>query len=143
MTKIQGTGKRDKVKRHFLPFEVETILNISLNYNLLEDSIIWMGNKHGIFFIKSAYYVALPLVKKSEVGECSTSDKTRFWKKMWQLRLFAMIIIFSWRACMGGLPTRLNLAKYGLNIEAKCPLCEKAPESTNHALIYCDKLGDV
>lgn len=118
MTKIQGTGKRDKVKRHFLPFEVETILNISLSYNLLEDSIIWIGNKHGIFFIKSAYYVALPLVKKSEVGECLTSDKTRFWKKMWQLRLFAMIIIFSWRACMGGLPTRPNVHSVRRHLKA-------------------------
>lgn len=143
MTKIQGAGKWDKVKRHFLSFEAETILNIPLSYNLLKDSIIWMGNKHGIFSIKSAYYVALPLVKKSEVGECSTSDRTRLWKKMWQLRLPAKIIIFSWRACMDWLPTRLNLSKRGLNIEAKCPLCEKAPESTSHALIYYDKLGDV
>ena len=44
---------------------------------------------------------------------------------------------------MDGLPTRLNLAKCGMNIEAKCPLCEKALESTSHALIYCDKFSDV
>ena len=44
---------------------------------------------------------------------------------------------------MDWLPTRLNLAKHGLNIEAKCPLYEKALESTSHALIYYDKLGDV
>ena len=75
--------KVDKVKRHFLPFEVETILNIPLNYNLPEDSIIWMGNKRGVFSVKSAYYVALPLVEKSEAGECSTRDsRTRLWKKV-------------------------------------------------------------
>jgi len=103
-----------------------------------------MGNKCGIFSIKSAYHVALPLVEKAKVGECSTSDRrTRMWMKMWQLRLPAKIRIFSWKACMDGLPTRLNLAKRDLNIEAKCPLCDKALESTNHALIYCDKLGDV
>ena len=44
---------------------------------------------------------------------------------------------------MDGLRTRLNLAKRGLNVEAKCPLCEKAIESTSHALIYCDKLYEV
>ena len=44
---------------------------------------------------------------------------------------------------MDGLRTRLNLAKQGLNVEAKCPLCEKAIESTSHALIYCDKLYEV
>ncbi|KAK9990557.1 hypothetical protein SO802_025542 [Lithocarpus litseifolius] len=80
--------KVDKVKRHFLPFEAETILNIPLSYNLLEDSIIWMGNKQGVFSVKSAYYVALPFVEKSKVGECSIGDsRTRLWKKVWQLQL--------------------------------------------------------
>ena len=76
--------KVDKVKRQFLPFEAETILNIPLSYNLPKDSIIWMRNKCGVFFVKSAYHVALPIVENSEVGECSTSDSmTRLWKKMW------------------------------------------------------------
>ena len=76
--------KVDKVKRQFLPFEAETILNIPLSYNLPKDSIIWMRNKSGVFFVKSAYHVALPIMENSEVGECSTSDsRTRLWKKMW------------------------------------------------------------
>ena len=104
--------KVDRVQRYFLPFEAETILNIPLSYSLPEDSIMWMGNKHGVFTVKSVYYVALNLVEKSEVGECLTSDyRTRLWKKMWQLKLPAKIRIFSWKARMDGLPTRLNLAK--------------------------------
>ena len=51
--------KVDMVKSLFLPFEVETILNIPLSYNLLEDKIIWVGNKKGEFIVKSAYYIAL------------------------------------------------------------------------------------
>ena len=36
------------------------------------------------FSIKRAYYVALSLVEKSEVGECSTGDgRTHLWKKVW------------------------------------------------------------
>ena len=93
--------------------------------------------------VKSAYYVALPLVERTEMGECSTGDRrTPLWKKMWELKLPAEIRIFAWKACMDGLPTRLNLLRRGLNIETKCPLCEKALESTSHALIYCDKLWD-
>ena len=88
--------KVEKVRRFFLPFEAETILNIPLSFSLPEDSIMWMGNKRGVFTVKSAYYVALLLVEKSEVGECSTSDcRTHLWKKMWQLRLPAKIRIFS------------------------------------------------
>ena len=44
---------------------------------------------------------------------------------------------------MEGLPTRLNLQKRGINIEVKCPLCEKVVESTSHALLYYDRIWDV
>ena len=80
--------KMDRIRSFFLPFEAETILNIPLSYNLPEDKIIWVGNKRGMFSVKSAYYVALPLVEKSELGECSKEDcRTPLWKEMWQLKL--------------------------------------------------------
>ena len=40
---------------------------------------------------------------------------------------------------MGGLPTRLNLHKKGINTEVNCPLCEKGVENTGHALLYCER----
>ena len=142
INEVSRCSKVDRVQRFFLPFEAESILNIPLSYSLPEDSIMWMGNKRGVFTIKSAYYVALPLVQKSEVGDCSYSYcRTRLWKTMWQLKLPAKIRIFSWKACMDELPTRLNLARRGLNIEPSCPQCKTALESTSHALIHCEKLG--
>ena len=79
-----------------------------------------------------------------EEGECSSGDsRTRLWKKVWQLKLPTKVRIFAWRACIDGLPTRLNLAKRGLNVGTECPLYEKAVESSNHALIYCNKLCEV
>ena len=76
--------KMDRIRRHFVSFEAETILNILLNYNMPEDKIIWVGNKRGIFSVKSAYYVSLPSVEKIELGECSNEDyRTQLWKKMW------------------------------------------------------------
>ena len=50
--------RKDRLDNIFLPFEVETILNIPISYHIPKDSIIWVGNKKGIFFVKSAYYVA-------------------------------------------------------------------------------------
>ena len=136
--------KVDKLKRYFLPFEVDVILNISLSYTLSEDKIIWVGNKRGIFLVKNAYYVAMTVVEEVEVGESSSRDyRTPLWKKIWQLKLLAKIQIFAWRVCMEGLPTRLNLGRRGVNIETKCPLCEREIESTSHALLYCTKLWDV
>lgn len=57
--------RRDRLENIFLPFEVETILNIPIIYHLPKDSITWMGNKKGSFLVKSAYYVARRLLEKS------------------------------------------------------------------------------
>ena len=136
--------KVEMVKRFFLPFEAESIINIPLSYNLPDDSIIWLGNKRGVFTVRSAYYIALPIVDSSEEGESSGGDsRTRLWKKVWQLKLPAKVRIFAWRACIDGLPTRLNLVKRGLNVGADCPLCGKVVESTSHALIFCNKISEV
>lgn len=51
--------KVDALKALFLPFEVETIFNILLSYNLPKDKLIWVGNNRGEFSVKSAYYITL------------------------------------------------------------------------------------
>ena len=66
--------KVDTLKSIFLPFEVETILNIPLSHYLPEDKIIWVGNNKGVFSVKSAYYMALAMIKSSDCGECSYRD---------------------------------------------------------------------
>ena len=136
--------RSDRVKALFYPDEAETILNIPLSYNMSDDSIIWVVKKKGVFTVKSAYYVALPLVKESGLGECSTGDyRAPLWRKMWHLKLPTKMRIFAWRACVNGLPTHLNMERRGIEVDAKCPLCEKAIESTEHALLYYGKICDV
>jgi len=66
--------KADIVCSLFLPFEAQTILNIPLSFNLPEDTIDWIGNKRGVFSVKSAYYVALALVDPSVEAESSNGD---------------------------------------------------------------------
>ena len=73
--------KVDTLKSLFLPFEVETILNILLSYSLPEDKIIWVGNKRREFSVKSAYYMALTVINSSNFGESSHGDpKIPLWK---------------------------------------------------------------
>ena len=75
--------KAELIRAVFLPFEVDTILNMPLSYNLLEDKLIWTGNRRGDFTVKSAYYIALSLVEVEEIGENSFEDlRTPLWKKM-------------------------------------------------------------
>ena len=131
--------KVDLVRSIFLPFEVNTIMNIPLSYNLLEDKIIWIGNKRGEFTMKSAYYIALKGVDSVEVAECSNGDpRTPLWKKLWHLKVPAKIRIFAWKTCMNALPTKLNLYKRGINTSVICPICDHGVETILHSLVFCD-----
>lgn len=46
--------KINVVRALFLPFEADTILKIPLSHNMPEDKLIWIGNKRGVFIVKSA-----------------------------------------------------------------------------------------
>ena len=130
------------IRTLFLPFEADTIICIPLSYNLQDDNIVWVGNRPGEFFVKSAYYVTLPIVENLERGECSTSDtRTPLWRKMWQLKIPPKVKIFTWRACMNGLQTLLNLGRRGISKDVLCPLRGKEPESTIHALFFVKIFG--
>ncbi|XP_023873869.1 uncharacterized protein LOC111986467 [Quercus suber] len=80
--------KSDLVRPIFFPFEADSILKIPICYSLPNDQLIWMGNKRGSFSVKSAYYIAMHVVKENEFGE-STSEhnQSSFWKKIWQLNV--------------------------------------------------------
>ena len=102
--------RRDRLVEIFLPFEVTTILNIPLCHHLPEDSIIWVGNKKGIFSVKSAYYVAKKLLDLDIQDETSRGDvRAPLWERIWQLNIPEKISIFAWRLCMNAIPTMVNL----------------------------------
>ena len=49
--------RKDILDRIFLGFEVENILSIPIPHYPQEDQLIWVGNKKGIFTVKSAYFL--------------------------------------------------------------------------------------
>ena len=88
--------KVDALKALFLPFVVETILNIPLSYNLPKDKLIWVGNNRGEFSVKSAYYIALNVINLAGSRECSHGDpRIPLWKRIWQLKIPPKIRIFT------------------------------------------------
>lgn len=88
--------KLNTIKAFFLPLTANSILKIPLSYNLLEDELIWVGNKSGSFTVKSAYYIVVKIVDSSEAGESSNRDsRSQLWKMMWQLKIPTKIRIFA------------------------------------------------
>ena len=88
--------------------------------------------------MKSAYYIALSVVETKDEGECSDGDsRVSLWKKIWHLNIPEKIKIFAWRACVNGLPTKVNLQTRGINVGVLCPGCDGVLETISHALIDC------
>ena len=52
------------IRAIFLPFEAETILSILLSYSLPDDSIVWIGNKRGVFFCQKRLLCGAPCFGK-------------------------------------------------------------------------------
>ncbi|XP_075669920.1 uncharacterized protein LOC142639655 [Castanea sativa] len=80
--------KTNFVRSIFLPFEAESILKIPISYSIREDQLIWLGNKNGSFTVKSAYYIAMRVVKSNENGGSTAEhNQSFFWKRFWQLNV--------------------------------------------------------
>ena len=127
--------RRDRLENIFLPFEVETILNIPISYHLPEYSIIWLGNKKGSFSVKSAYYMAKRILEKEDHGESSLGDLCALlWKRMWHLNIPGKIRIFAWRLCMNAIPTLTNLSKKESKWMSRAPFVKKILKQLSMAL---------
>ena len=135
------------MKTLFLPFEVETILDIPLSYNLPEDKIIWVGNKRGEFSVESVYYIALTMINSLGSGEYSHGDpRTPLWKRIWKLEILPKIRIFTWKVCVNALPTlptMLNLRMRGVNTDGMCPICGLEAKSILHAFFKCGVMKEI
>lgn len=109
-----GVLKVDLIKKTFLPHEAETILRIPLSPRLLEDSRIWAWSKNDNFIVRSAYGVALKVLKEAssakDGGVCSEKEKSvGLWKLVWKLNWSNKIKHFLWRACKNIIPTNFCL----------------------------------
>ena len=60
------------------------------------------------------------------------------WKRIWQPKVPPKLKIFALRTCVNGLPTMQNLNHRGIHCSSFYPLCDKAIETTAHALLHCD-----
>ena len=106
--------------------------------------MIWIHQRKGIFTIKSAYKVAKEVLREGRVVESSWSCAGKeVWSAIWKLRILNKIKVFGWRACNEILPTKLNLSKTKMIVDAMCPIGLRFLESVVHALWECGLARDV
>lgn len=127
--------------------EVETILGIPISLGMTEDSQSWAWTKNGEFSVKSAYGVALNVLKETKKirdgGDCSDSAKMKkVWKVIWSLNCPSKIKHFMWRSCKNILPTNHCLRNRKIAVAEDCFLCGER-ETSGHTLWGCRIAAEV
>ena len=84
--KENASWKTEVVDALFLPHEAEVIKSIPLSMHLPANKQIWACSSNGVFTVRSAYWVAVDLLKGVGNGSCSDARQNRkFWRKIWEL----------------------------------------------------------
>lgn len=136
--------KEDVIDGIFVDHEAKVIKSIPLNPCGGADDLIWLGSPKGIFFIRSAYALALEDASWLSAGSGESSNaksEETFWKNLWKLNLCPKIKVFGWCICRNLLPTRSNLSNRGMVIETLCPLCRHPMETMLHCFRDCKTAG--
>ena len=142
-----GMWKVDQIKERFFPHETKVILGMPLSSRLPEDSLIWAWSKNDKFTVRSAYIMALKVLKEVRPtkggGECSDKGKIAgLWKLVWQLHCPNKIKHFLWRACKNIISTNFCLASRKVTLDNSCGYCGGC-ESSGHALWDCYAAAEV
>ena len=127
--------RTDWIMEMFEKEDAEAICRIPLSRRYVDDSIIWLPNKKGLFIVKSAYKVARELMRRENVAKSSGGCvRKRIWVALRKLKILNKVKVFAWRACNDILPTKMNLVNRGIIVDAACPICTRFLETTVHVL---------
>jgi len=136
------TGQWDVqlVRDTFWEEDAELILALPVHQGR-DNNLAWHYDKHGVFSVKSAYKVARAdfLRNKSNFGQQGGSNCNPGgpWKNIWKLRCPNKIKHFLWRFAHNSHPLRCNLARRGMKICTRCPVCNHMGEDGGHLFFKC------
>ncbi|KAK2662391.1 hypothetical protein Ddye_000965 [Dipteronia dyeriana] len=131
--KLPSSGwNKDLVNNSFILEEAEAILSLPPCSSGLEDSLLWHFDKSGSILVWSEYWVAKDSAPNPS---CSGLNSTISWRKFfWRLHLPFMGQLFLWKTCNNWIPTQVNQALHGMQLELIFPMCLKRAETMLHAL---------
>ena len=75
--------------------------------------------------------------------DASTSGSSRGdngdfdWYKIWKLQIPNKAKMFIWRLAHNSLPVRKNVSRRGVELDTKCPVCQRLDEDCGHLFFKC------
>jgi hypothetical protein len=108
--------------------------------SLREDSWLFLGG--GEFTVNLMYH---HLYKRFSPSPYLALASAGSLAKVWKSWAPSKVIVFSWQALLGRLPTRINLARRGVVVVggSSCAFCDGFGESENHLFACCSLAWEV
>jgi hypothetical protein len=103
-----------------------------------EDDWRWISEEDGRFSVRSSYLL-IDRVFTPEVG--FDDHELRVFNKIWKSPAPSKVIAFVWKLLRNRIPTKVNLAHRGVDIDgslAECVHCIGREELTSHLFLFCD-----
>lgn len=131
----------DALQQNLLPFDAEAARRIPLG-RVQEDFWAWSGEKHGLYYVKSAYKLLSSRAQQARAHTAGTSShsaaaKDKRWVKLWKQKVPPKVRVFWWRVMNDYMPCKANLYRRHVDQVASCELCGASEDTTYHVLIQC------
>lgn len=133
---VSGWWNEELVREIFCDFDAEAILSTPCNGSG-DDFLAWDPEKHGVYFVRSAYRMLETKQRMSHGGDRPGSSSDTDWKEIWKLEVPPKVRIFWWRVLHEFLPTRQVLHRRHIEKIANCEVCGEPKETIKHVLVDC------
>ena len=140
-----GTWDEELICEIFWPEDAKNILSIPIRSDY-DDMVAWHYDHRGIFSVKSAYHVLEDKREQSKIKQASSSsgsdseEADNLWGRIWKLDCIPKIKQFFWRFAHNSLPLRMNIARRGMDIDTRCPMCGLLDEDGGHCFLKCKQV---
>ncbi|CAA7014949.1 unnamed protein product [Microthlaspi erraticum] len=124
------------LEEYMSPEEIPLIQSLAISKNFHMDSYSWSYTKHGLYTVKSGYWVARNLLNPVE-GSYSEPSIRPLQAHAWRMKAPQKIRHLVWQIISGYLAVTKNLIHRGMRCDNNCPRCGAPEETINHAIFEC------
>jgi hypothetical protein len=131
-----ATEDWDEQLVRYLFFEEDANIILTLFVSTqMEDFPAWHPDPKGLFSVKSAYALGIKIRDQQNNNDASAScaDDGGFdWTKIWKLNVANKIKMFVWLMAHDSLQVKMNIARRGVVLDTRCPVCWRFDEDPGH-----------
>ena len=140
---VTRSWNKQALTEHFIPADVDFILNIPFSTRQHEDFWAWHYDKRGIFSVRSAYRMICAIKTQREdwlehrPSHSNIAADKNSWSQLWKVKVPSKIWVFVWRLAHTSIPTGLVRHERHMADSPSCSICGAEEDTWRHSLLSC------